>query len=87
MGSLKTRATLFKRRFQEFDEFLFRDRMACEDRADGRTRDDNPRLAFKESGQTPPNVACDCSGPTLASQEAVHGCSADRDGHFPFNRH
>ena len=52
--------TLSERRFQEFDEFLFRDRPAIEEWADGAHEAAAPQgLAFEESPQPPPNVA-DC---------------------------
>jgi hypothetical protein len=50
--------TLSERRFQEFEEFLFRDRPAI-----GEWADEAPDtmvsqgLAFEESRQAPPNVA------------------------------
>jgi hypothetical protein len=52
--------TLSERRFQEFDEFLFRDRQAIGEWADGAPETAASRgLAFEERGQAPPNVA-DC---------------------------
>jgi hypothetical protein len=56
--SSKLRLTLLERRFQEFDEFLFRDWPAIEEWADEATETAAPQgLAFEESGQAPPNVA------------------------------
>ena len=52
--------TLSERRFQEFDEFLFRGRPAIGEWADGAHEAAAPQgLAFEESPQPPPNVA-DC---------------------------
>jgi hypothetical protein len=57
-NSSKSGLTLSERRFQEFDEFLFRVRPAIEEWAD-RARETAPSqgLAFEESEQAPPNVA------------------------------
>jgi hypothetical protein len=49
---------LSERRFQEFDEFLFRDRPAIGEWADGAPKTAASQgPAFEESQQVPPNVA------------------------------
>ena len=59
-NSLKPGLTLSERRFQAFEEFLFRDRPAIEEWADGAPETAASQgLAFEERGQVPPNVA-DC---------------------------
>jgi hypothetical protein len=60
VNSSKPRLTPSERRLQEFDEFLFRDRPAFEEWADGASETAASQgLAFEESQQAPPNVA-DC---------------------------
>jgi hypothetical protein len=52
--------TLSERRLQEFDEFLFRDRQAIGEWADGAPETaESQGLAFEERGQALPNVP-DC---------------------------
>jgi hypothetical protein len=60
VNSSKPGLTLSERRFQEFDEFLFRVRPAIKEWVDGASETASSRgLGFEESEQAPANVA-DC---------------------------
>ena len=68
VNSSKPGVTLLRRRFQEFDEFLFRDRQTMGEWADPAPETAaSQEVVFEESRQAPPNVAFDREHHLVAS--------------------